>query len=424
MKSISWRAAAVLAATIGSAPTPAHAGEEHSCASRIDRTNVVACALAVGLAVQPQRDELEAREGRKLAVSPLLPSNPLLTFNAARRRAAGDERATNWSLSVAQELEIAGQRGARRAAADAEVEAQTRRVEGSVRALAADAWSAFFDALAAREAQDLATRLAAGANAVAVAAHARADQGLIAPVDADVADAAAVRLLQEKIGADRRLAEARAMLLSLLGIDPGRDSIQVEGELDPLPPFEATPVIEDRPDVQALDAERRAEMLRADALRRGRVPNPTLSAFIENDGFDEQVIGLGLSLPIPLPGNVGPLHAGEIAEAEARARRATSERDLRRRQARLEIVVAAQALQSRRTEVDAFAPKLLARANQSLQALARQVEAGRLAIREAVAAQQALVQLLQANIEARRALCLASVAYARAAGMPLEGRTP
>jgi cobalt-zinc-cadmium efflux system outer membrane protein len=163
--------------------------------------------------------------------------------------------------------------------------------------------------------------------------------------------------------------------------------------------------------------------LRASAFRRSRVPNPTISAFAENDGFNEHVFGLGLSLPIPIPGNVGRTYAGEVAEAEALARRAATEREQTRREIRVGLAVAAYAFQSRRLEVEAFSHELLANAETSLLALGQEVAAGRLTVRDAVIAQLPLIELLQNYITARRAWCVASVDLARAAGVPLERGT-
>jgi cobalt-zinc-cadmium efflux system outer membrane protein len=53
--------------------------------------------------------------------------------------------------------------------------------------------------------------------------------------------------------------------------------------------------------------------------------------------------------------------------------------------------------------------------------MAAEVEAGRLAVRDAVVAQQQLMDVLRARVEARRALSVASVELALAAGVPLEG---
>ena len=218
-------AAALLIAGAMSQPSAAFAGESPSCTSRITRSNVVPCVLAASLTVRAEEYELEAAEGRKQAVSHFLPSNPLLSLSAARRAIPGQATVSNWDATLSQEIEIAGQRGKRRDAAQAEIESGAKRVLLSRRDAAVAAWVAFFDAATAGEEQRLAARLDSATQAVAAIAHARADRGLLAPVDADVADAASLRVFQAKLAADRRLAGAEASLASLLGLEPARSSI-------------------------------------------------------------------------------------------------------------------------------------------------------------------------------------------------------
>jgi cobalt-zinc-cadmium efflux system outer membrane protein len=333
---------------------------------------------------------------------------------------------SNWDVSLSQELEIAGQRGLRVDAARAEVHGQEKRVVLVQRDVAAAAWMAFFDVVAAEEEQRLAAGLAATSQAVSVAARARAERGLIAPVDSDVAEATWLRLLQAKLASDRRVFAARASLTTLLGANPVSATVTVEGDLVPLSGVETAArtmlasAAGRNPEVQALDAERRSMALRADAFRRSRIPNPALSAFVQNDGFNERVFGLGLALPIPVPG-LGRTFNGEIVEAEALGRRAAVQRDLVAREVQREAAVAFQAYESRKAEVAILAPEKIARAEQSLRALAQEIEAGRLAVRDAVVAQQALIELLSASVAARRALCVASVDLAKALGVSLEG---
>jgi cobalt-zinc-cadmium efflux system outer membrane protein len=289
---------------------------------------------------------------------------------------------------------------------------------------------AFYEALAAREEQRFADRLATAARAVAVVARARAESGLNAPVDADVADAAAVRALQEQFAAERRSSRARATLASLWGLDPSQASLSVEGELVPIPELaralasDPAESLSKRPELLVVEGERRALELRADTLRRTRIPNPTVSVFAQRDGFDERVLGLGISFPIPLPGGVGRTNAGEIAEAEALARGATVDRERIEREIRLEVANARQAFASREKEVEAYTPERTARAETTLVALGQEVEAGRLSVRDAIIAQQSLIELLRANVEVRWAWCLAAVDLARALGFPLEGKAP
>jgi cobalt-zinc-cadmium efflux system outer membrane protein len=419
--------AVALAAAVTCGGPTASAGEAR-CGGVITRATVVRCALESSLAVRASRDDVDVARARHEAVSPLLPANPTLSLTGSRRSETG-RQATNWYASLGQEIEIGGQRGLRRDAAQAEVEARQKSVLLSERDVAVTALVAFYDALSAREAEALAERLLATTAAVSRVAHAKADKGLIAPVDADVADAAHVRATRMRLGAERELGAATARLATLLGTDPMSERLEVRGALTPLSGMDGAsfPAVVDsaaRPELQALDAERRSMELRASAFRRSRIPNPTVSAFVANDGFDERVLGLGLSLPIPLPGGIGRTFAGEVAEAEALARRAATEGERTRREIRLAVAVATRALTSRRLEVAAFTPELLANAETSLRALGQEVENGRLTVREAVVAQQALIDLLQGHVAARRDWCLASVDLARAAGVPLERGAP
>lgn len=429
MKSGLFTTAACLAAGIFIFSFTASAEEAAPCSERVTRSSLIPCVLRVSLVIRAEHHELQAAEGRKTAISPLLPSNPVLSVSGSRRTAPGSET-HNWSASLAQEIEIAGQRGARRAAADAELDAQRKRIVLFQREVAASAWIAFFETLAAQQERDLAIRLARVTQQVSVVAQARADKGLIAPIDADVAEASAVRVLRAKLAADRRLSEAKASLASLLGLDPARAALRVEGDLVPIagvdgvaPSVASRPAAE-RPELQVFDAERQAFERRASAFRRARVPNPILSVFAENDGFNEHVLGLGVSLPIPLPGNVGRTHIGEIVEAEALARRAATNRERVRRELQLAMFTAITRYESLDREVRAVSAEKAARAYESLRSLGEEVEAGRLSVRDAVVAQQALVELLSANVAARKAWCLASVDLARALGVPLERGVP
>jgi cobalt-zinc-cadmium efflux system outer membrane protein len=118
---------------------------------------------------------------------------------------------------------------------------------------------------------------------------------------------------------------------------------------------------------------------------------------------------------------VGRTYAGEIAEANASARRTQIDVERIRRAIRLELIVALQAFESRQKEREAFTPERVTRAREGIDSIAAEVQTARLSVRDAVVAQQSLIGLLRAHIEAKRAASIASVDLARAAGMPLEG---
>jgi outer membrane protein, heavy metal efflux system len=335
----------------------------------------------------------------------------------------------NWYATHSQEIELAGQRGARKRAADAEREAQEKAVTVTEREVAAAAWRAFYEAIAAREQVRLGEQLEALTAKVATATRAAADKGQVPAVEADVAEMAHLRVTQKRIAAVRRAKQAQAALASLMGLDPRRE-LAVEGELAPIPGVEAFAqkqdprTIDERPEVQAREAAGRAYEARALMYRRARVPNPTLSVFVQNDGFNERVFGVGLSLPIPLPQPVGRTFAGEIAESEALSRRSRTEAEQMRRELRLDVANALSAYASQRAQSELYTGERVGRAEQSLRAIASEIEAGRQTARDAIVSQQALVELLRANLETRKNLALASVDLALAAGYPLERGGP
>jgi cobalt-zinc-cadmium efflux system outer membrane protein len=395
--------------------------------SRVTRDNVVPCALRASLSAQSERRTLEAASAREEVARTVLPSNPVLSGWVARRSTSVEGTDVNWSAALAQELEIGGQRGLRRREAAYGRQAQSEVVRATERDAAADALRTYFETLAAREQLSLAKDLSATARRVAEAARGAAAHGVIAGVDADVADAALIAVEDSVLARQSRARETSATLASLLGAPPSAD-VSVEGTLAPLlvaDEVAARGIMDGvvRPEVQALVNEAHAERARADVFRRERVPNPTLSVFVERDGFAEHVLGAGLSLPIPLPHPFGRTYAGEIAESEALSRAAATRAAAVEREARASTARAVARYDAARLRVALYDTARTTRARETLGRMAAEIEAGRLAVRDAVVAQEALIELLVAALAAQEELCVASVDLARAAGVALERGT-
>jgi cobalt-zinc-cadmium efflux system outer membrane protein len=413
----------VLAMASVTSVSNARAQEAVDCASKVTRTNLVTCAMTASLSIRGEQKTAAALEGRRTASGLILPSNPVLSLWGGRRNGSATEPTTlNWSASLSQEIEVAGQRASRLRAADAALLAQEKRVLLTKRETAVLAWSAFFEALAAREQQRLAERLLSTSERMGVVARARAEKGVGAVLDADLADAATLRLLQIKLAADRSVTTSVAHLRFVLGQSPSVGA-EVEGDLLPLAGIpDARPAsLSERPEVQVADAERNAMLERAEAFRRSRVPNPTVSVIVQNDGYNERVFGLGLSIPIPLPAPVGRTYAGEIAEADALSQRAAIDRTRVERELQLLIADTYATYAAHKKAALAMTPERMRRAEDSLRDLQTEIEAGRLGVRDALVAQQTLIELLQASIAERRSFCLASVDLAHALGLPLDG---
>lgn len=404
------------------------------CAGPLGPTDVVRYALGQSPEIQIARAEVSALDGRRTTARTVLPSNPVLSFTAAGRRPAAAESAVdrtffNWYVTLSQEVEIGGQRGARIAVADAGVEAAARRLVVARQEVAAVALSAYFEVVATGEAVRLAEEVDRVAMTLSDLAEARLREALTSPVDADLARAEAVRIHLLRFEVERRHASALVLLAVLLGRD-ATSPIEVVGTLDPtaLAPGESlaeAPLVEKalalRGEVGAAQMEHTVAERRVVLLRRQRVPNPTFSVFAQRDGLDESVFGGGVSLPIPLPSPIGQTRAGEIAEAAARVEQERYTVERVRRQVRSEVARAWADQLARAAAIHAIPPDFIQRVRTDLGALADGITSRQLSVREALVAQRALLEALQAALDARLGFARAWVELRRAAGLPLPG---
>jgi len=413
-------AAGWVAAAISSGVRTAHAEEVPDC-RHVGRANLVRCAAGASLSRRAAGAAIEAAEGRAMAAEPWFPSAPSLGLTGARRTAAG-EAAWNWSATLGVELGIAGERGARRRAALGEKEAETKRGDALARRLAVEAFRAYFELLAARESRRVTQGLEMASKRVWDAASGAAARGALPGVEADLAEAAYLRVVQRRISAEHDERRAHGELATLLGF-AGPDAVVVDGALAPLAAAERARATHARetPDAAAFEAEARAFEARADAQRRSRVPNPTVSVFAERDGFYENVLGLGLSMPLPLPEPIGRMHRGEITESEALARRAKLLAAESRRRTQADLLAALASYDAARDAAALFTVERLGRARTTIEHLALDVENARISARDAVILETPLFELLAGAVLAQRELCLASAAVVWAGGLDFEG---
>jgi cobalt-zinc-cadmium efflux system outer membrane protein len=383
---------------------------ETACAT-LTRENVGPCAVAASPDVRAAALTVTARQAEIGRARVLLPSNPTLGLSFAGRRSAEDS-AFNAYAQLGQEIEIGGQRGARGREAEARVGASEATKVVVARDIAADALTAYFEVLAAREEVALLRRVETLATRVADVARAQAKAGAGSELDADVAEAQAQKRTQSRMVTEGKAAAAEVRLSRLVG----QTAIVVDGKLEPLVSARQQPSAR----VLALQKEAVALDAQASVLSRSRMPNVTVSVFAQSDGFRERVLGAGLSVPIPLPEPLGRSRASDIAvvraeadatRAEAEAKRAGLSREADAQQAETDALVRAAA------SID---EARASRAEASLGKLAEEVEKGRLQAREAFVAQDALTEMLGQRITAKREACLASVKLAALRGAPLD----
>lgn len=382
----------------------------------LDRAAVIACATQDNPRIEADEAALTAASARRSTARVVLPSHPELEVSGATRKASGIPRAWNLYGTLRQELEVGGQRRRRIDVAASEHEVASARARTTRRDVVAEALLAYYDVLAARERRVLVEQARRVSGALSSLAAARTKAGAEAGLTADLAEIAAVALERGALEHTRVEAVADATLARLLGLEPN-ELPAVNGGLTPIDLPERSLEPSARTELAEARAIERLRVRETALVRRQLVPNPSVSLFVQRDGFAELVVGAGIALPLPLPGPVGPLTKSRVTEARAREREAGLHSAAVVRGIELEVDITREELRTRKATATLYTADMLTRARADLDALAKALAEGQLDVRGALLAQQQLLEFIEGDIDARHDACRAAIEAARALGI-------
>lgn len=402
---------------------------------------VVSEAVEQAPEVAVARAEEAAAEGVRAADGRWVRENPALEAAVASDALTDDEGEQRVEAMLSQTLEVAGQRGLRVKRADAAVDAARARRRAVVLEAAAAAVSAAVElerrearARLAEEALGLARtleeatgrRFAAGdvseldRNAAALE-RARAEaRTAMARAEADAARAALNRRLGRPAGAPLSVS-----VMAQVGIAQSPSDKRLE-LLATLP----SPVLNERPEVQAARAEEAAASAEVDLLRRERFPDPTLGVGYERERTAEShgaikdlhtshMLVARLSVPLPLWNR----NQRELAEARGRRSARESERVARERQVEEEAVAARSTFDAARaayTALEAARPSV----ERNLDLVRRAYEAGELSLDALLLARDRAFSARAEMVDAAADLARAHTALLRSEGRLPTGGVP
>jgi cobalt-zinc-cadmium efflux system outer membrane protein len=322
---------------------------------------------------------------------------------------------------VAQEIEIAGQRGRRIDAAQAEVEAVRATERRTSRLLAAEVHVVFVEAVEARELLEVARAESDLARQFLDLARRRLAAGEGTQLDVNVA-AAELGRAEQAVGVEEgRYAAARAFLAETLGLQAATLPVPT-GPLDP--PMDEPPALDallvdveaNRADLQALRETERAARGHVDRARAEAWPDLRLGLFSGVEEGRDALVGVSVALPLP----VFARNQGAIAEAEAAVARVVAERDAARLSAVREVVVAWEQHRARARALTILRDRVLGTSEENLELLRKAFEAGKTGWVEVLVMRKALFDARRALLETSADLRRARVAIDIAAGrMPL-----
>jgi outer membrane protein, heavy metal efflux system len=379
-------------------------------------------AESASVLVRRARSERMAVAARDEGARILMPENPVVAVAAGpRREEAGGSilDGIQYAGHLEQTVEIAGQRGTRRAEVAREVDAArwretVARVETRARLRASYVGVSLADAQvrAARRRLEISEQLLQ-------AVRTRVETGAASAVDLELARVEHGRVQRDRATAGLALAEALTELRLLIALPPG-----VGVEL--ATPLAAPPAIgqplallleraaEHRAELRSLGASKLAVDAAIVRLRREVVPSPTLFLDMQRDLPGQVYVGGGLAFPLP----VWRRNQGGLAVARAELGRLDEERELTGREIGAEVERAYRAVSAQEEIVRVLEGEVVPAAESALDLITQGWRAGKFDLFRVVQASREAGDARRSYLENLGALWAASIALDRAVGAP------
>ncbi|MCL2635168.1 MAG: TolC family protein [Betaproteobacteria bacterium] len=340
---------ALLALLAAATPAPAQTPP-----ANIDLATVLTMAREVSprMALERQNLAIAHAEQRTAGAWP----NPTVSYNYSHQPG----ELTNFSSTKAQEVSIelplliAGQRGARMAAADRGVEAAQARLAASGNDLAADAGVAFVALLLAQEKRAIRTTGADELARLRDVVAGRQIAGMASQYDLLRVDVELASWRAQTAEAEVDLAEAQAQLATLLGFPAWQP--HGTGELRPLEIDAGQPDVLENPAFLAARREEEAAQANVEVARRERFPGVSLNVgrFWTSSPYGA-TSAVGLSVEIPIFDTRG----GALDKAHAEALSANLRRRLTEAEVQADVYRHSVQVKQRAATLDRFRAQMM-----------------------------------------------------------------
>lgn len=284
------------------------------------------------------RSEVSATEAELQESRALLWNNPQLSAEARQRRLGQvnepDVSRRDAALGISQTFETGGQPRARRAAAQAALEANQATVEATRREVRAETAQRYFQVLALqRRVQMEQQGLELVQRAAAMVAK-RVSAGEDSRLDGNLATVEAERSVNQLAQAREQLLQAQYALAATLQLPPGATP-EASGDLAPpaqtYTKDELLSLAARHPKVQAAEARARAASSRVTLEKAARAPDVTVGlSYSPERSIDtkDRVTTLSVSVPLPLfRRNEGAVGRALSDEEKSRAEQLTTQRE-------------------------------------------------------------------------------------------------
>ena len=380
----------------------------------------VSRAIVASLDLSASRKDIDVAQAALERSRAWLPANPFLSGGAQHSTTSGP----NYIFLLSQEIEIAGQRGKRIAAATEGVEKATADQKTAESALTASVKTAFIQAQLSVDRVAIAQQGVDIAASLASTLAQRPHPSDLQHIDLNIAQIQESRARRELVTARRAHDSALTTLRRFLGF-PREQEIELVGrprtEVQPLPPSTEliARALRQRPDLAALRHDLQRADLQLSVTKREAIPNVTVSGTLSRFEGDT-LAGGDIGLPIP----VFQRKTGDIQEAAAERSRARLQAE------RLEQTVAQEVADARRAcvdageELDAQQRDIVPKSEENVQLERRQYERGSVTTSDLIGVQIDMLTARRDYVDAVQAYNEALIELERVVGGAVDAAPP
>jgi cobalt-zinc-cadmium efflux system outer membrane protein len=407
---------------------PSQAGQAAQVAPTGNGELTLEAALARAEDVSPlvrrARAERQAVAARDVGASLLFPSNPVVVGAVGPRREGApssviQEKGLQYFAHVEQTVEIAGQRGTRRAVVSQAVhtaELRERVARAETRARVRGAYVGVQLALARVES---AQQREALVGKLLDAVRARVAGGASSNVDLELARLERGSAARARVDASLAAADAAARLRLLLAIPPGQSVGLVSKVSQPAQRAQKLADLLERARAQraelaALASGREEIDLDIIRLKREAIPSPALFVEVQRDLPGQVFVGGGLALPLP----IWRRNQGELALARAERTRVEEELALVDRDVALEVELALQSEGAQRDMAELLGKDVLPAAEAAVTLMTEGWRAGKFDLFRLLQTSRDASEARRLYLETLGLLWDSTIALDRAVGAP------
>jgi len=374
-------------------------------------------------ALKNAQANLVAAEGQLEDTQGLLWNNPQITAERVRRTVPdpglSERTQREWGMGVTQTLEIAGQQGYRRTAAEQELAALRETIEETRRQLRAEVEQKFIRVAALQLRAEMETGLVELIKENSTVSRKRFDAGEDTKLDANLAEVELGRARNQLETVGEQLIQARAELATLLQLQAERLPA-VKGTLLVKPglPYTLDQLLTaaaSRAQLRALDHREKAARNRLGLERAATYPDITLGLNSAREGpgdAREKIVGLSVSIPLPLFRR----NAAGIGKASAELTQAEIEKQAAGRDTRARVLALWQKLDSLRQRTQRLDQSVLKRLEENQRLSTAAYRAGEISLIQMLLATRQVLDTRREVLEAMTDFALTRSELEQAAG--------